>query len=219
MAVSRKATNSKTQKERAGKTLPISETEQKTLFQKYIAPHLEVIKLLAAKYTDKSQDVDENYNLALAQMYTYIHTYDPEKSLKTWIYIVTKRACFNQNEKRAKYASTQADLEFCSSDALHQHGSSNIIDACCGTLADNLSDEVYNALMRIDPCRLSPFLLFAQGMKIREITQAEWRAGHLKRKSEDIVKSRIYWAKKELQLILKQHGISEASYTSAFSNK
>ncbi len=115
--------------------------------------------------------------------------------------------------------SIQTDLEFCSTDVLHQHGTANMIDAGFGALADNISDIVYEALMQISPCKLSPFLLYAQGMGVREITQIEWKAGHLEKKSEDVVKSRIYWAKKQLQYTLKQYGISEASYTSAFSNQ
>lgn len=171
------------------------------------------------RYTDKYQDVEDNYNYVLAQMYSYIHTYDPNMSLDTWLHIVTKRACFNQNEKRAQYMSIMTDLEYCSPDVLHQHGTANMVDAGFGTLADNLSDIMYEALMQIDPRKLSPFLLYAQGMGVREITQLEWKAGHLERRSEDMVKSRIYWAKKELQHILKQYGISEASYTSAFRNQ
>lgn len=171
------------------------------------------------KYTDKYQDVEDNYVSVLSQMYSYIYSYDPSKSLDTWIHIVTKRACFNLNKKRAQYMSMQTDLEFCTSDVLHQHGTANLIDAGFGSLADNLSDVVYDALMQIDPCKLSPFLLYAQGLGVREITLMEWKAGHLEKKSEDVIKSRIYWAKKQLQYILKEYGISEASYTSAFRNQ
>lgn len=221
MVSSRKTTTSNTQKKgrKRGGASPISETEQKALFQKYIAPNLTSIKSLTVRYTDKYQDVEDNYNYVLAQMYSYIYSYDPSKSLETWIHIVTKRACFNQNDRRTQYLSIQTDLEFCSSDVLHQHGTANMVDASFGSLADNLSDDVYAALMQIDPCKLSPFLLYAQGLGIREITKMEWKAGHLEKKSEDVIKSRIYWAKKQLQYILKQYGISEASYTSALRNQ
>lgn len=222
MADSRKktsASNTSKVSRRRGRASPISEQEQKALFQKYIVPNLTSIKSLTVKYTDKYQDVEDNYNYVLAQMYSYIYSYDPSKSLDTWIHIVTKRACFNQNNKRTQYMSIQTDLEFCSTDVLHQHGTANMIDAGFGALVDNISDIVYEALMQISPCKLSPFLLYAQGMGVREITQIEWKAGHLEKKSEDVVKSRIYWAKKQLQYILKQYGISEASYTSAFSNQ
>lgn len=221
MVSSRKTTTPSTQKKgrKRGGASPISETEQKALFQKYIVPNFMSIKSLTVRYTDKYQDVDDNYNYVLAQMYSYIYSYDPNKSLDTWIHIVTKRACFNQNTKRAQYSSTQTDLEFCTSDVLHQHGTANLIDAGFGTLADNVSDVVYDALMQLDPFKLSPFLLYAQGLGIRDITQMEWRAGHLEKKSEDVIKSRIYWAKKQLQYILKQNGISQTSYTSAFRNQ
>lgn len=202
-----------------GGAAPITEREQKALFQELVVPHLTSIKSLTVRYTDRYQDVEDNFNYVLAQMYSYIYTYDPKKSLDTWLHIVTKRACFNQNDKRAQYLSMVTDLEYCTPDVLHQHGTANMIDASFGTLADNLSDVMYEALMQIDPCKLSPFLLYAQGMGVREITQLEWKAGHLERKSEDMVKSRIYWAKKQLQYILKQYGISEASYTSAFRNQ
>lgn len=222
MASPRKTTAAPVQEKKGRKrvgTSPVSEQEQKALFQEYVAPHLTSIKSLTVRYTDKYQDVEDNYNYVLAQMYSYIHTYDPKMSLDTWLHIVTKRACFNQNEKRAQYMSIMTDLEYCSPDVLHQHGTANMVDAGFGTLADNLSDIMYEALMQIDPRKLSPFLLYAQGMGVREITQLEWKAGHLERRSEDMVKSRIYWAKKELQHILKQYGISEASYTSAFRNQ
>lgn len=221
MVSSRKTTSSSSPKKgrKRGGASPISETEQKALFQKYIAPNLTSIKSLAARYTDKYQDVEDNYYYALTQLYSYIYSYDPSKPLDTWIHISVKRACFNQNRKRAQIASVQTDLEFCTSDVLHQHGTSNVVDAGFGSLIDNLSDTVYDALMKIDPCKLSPFLLYAQGMGVREITKAEWKAGHLEKKSEEVIKSRIYWAKKQLQYILKQNGISEASYTSALRNQ
>lgn len=115
--------------------------------------------------------------------------------------------------------SFQTDIDMCSNEALEQHGTANMIEAEYGSLADNLSDKVYQAMMRIDPYKLSPFLLYAQGLGIREIAKAEWKAGHLEKKSEDLVKSRIYWAKKQLQYYLKEYGITEASYTSAFRNQ
>ena len=52
------------------------------------------------------------------------------------------------------------------------------------------------------------FLLFVQGHGIREITSIEYKMGHLERRSEDMVKSRIFWAQKELQYILRQYGIT-----------
>ena len=212
--------NTDTQKKRKGwNGKSINEAEKRALFKKFVEPHLAVIKSLVVKYTDKYQDVEDNNIYVLSQLYMYIHTYDTTKDLKTWIHIVTKRACFNQNKKRSQYLSIQTDIEMCSNDALHQHGTANMAEADFGSLADNLSDKVYGAMMKIDPYKLSPFLLYAQGLKIREIAKIEWKAGHVDKKSEDLVKSRIYWAKKQLQYYLKEYGVTEASYTSAFRNQ
>lgn len=197
----------------------MSDAEKRVMFARYIEPHLTSIKSLAVRYTDRLQDADENYNYTLTQMYSYIHTYDPKKPLHTWLHIVTKRACFNQNKKRAAYQAGQTDIELCSNEALHQHGTANMVDAVFGTLADNLSDKIYDAIIHIDPYKLSPFLLYAQGMGIREIVKIEWEAGHIDRRNEELIKSRIYWARKQLQQILKEHGIKESSYTSDFRNK
>ena len=220
MVSSRKTNSPDTGKKKTRrKAAQISDAERQLLFDKYIVPHLTSIKSLTVKYTDRYQDIEDNYNYVLSQMFIYIHSYDAKRSLDTWIHIVTKRACYNQNIRRSQLSSMLTDLEYCSPDVLHQNGTANVIDASFGALADNLSDEIYDALMQIDSKKLSPFLAYAQGIGVREITQMEYNAGHLERKSEDIVKSRIYWAKKQLQYILKQYGISEASYTSAFRNQ
>lgn len=180
------------------------------MFKLYVEPNFQSIKALAVKYTDKYQDVEDNYNYVLAQMYNYIYSYNPEQPLNTWLHIVTKRACFNQNKKRAKHNSMQADMTMCSSEALHQHGTSNVVDASFGTLIDNVSDVTYNALLSIHPNKLSPFLRYVQGLSVREITKLEYEDGHLEKKTEELVKSRIYWARLELQEALRKHGIRQS---------
>lgn len=193
--------------------------EKERLFNQYIVPNFSSIKSLTRRYTDNYQDVDENYNYCLAQMFNYIGSYDPKMKLDTWIHICTKRACFNQNKKRAEESSHYTDVEMCTQDELYQHGTSMMVDAGFGTLADNLSDKMYLALMKIPPHRLSPFLLFVQGHGIREITSMEYKMGHLERKSEDLVKSRIYWARKELKYILQQNGITRKNHKGAFHDR
>lgn len=186
----------------------ISAKEKERLFNLYIRSKFTSIKSLTCKYTDRRQDVDDNYNYCLAQLFNYIGSYNPAQKLDTWIHICVKRACFHQNKKRAEESSHWTDIEMCSAEDLYQHGNSLLTDASFGTLVDNISDEVYAALMQIPPQRLSPFMMAVQGHKIREITDAEWKLGHLEKRSEDIVKSRIHWAKKQLRYILQQYGIT-----------
>lgn len=186
----------------------LSAKEKERLFNKYIVPNLGEIKRLTKYYTDNYQDVEDNYNICLGQLYNYIGSYNPSQKLSTWFGISVKRACFLQNKKRAEDASHWTDIEMCTREDIYQHGTNMIAEADYGNLIDNISDQVYAALMKIPPQRLSPFMMYVQGHKIREITAAEWKLGHLEKRSEDIVKSRIYWARRELQYILRQHGIT-----------
>lgn len=185
--------------------------ERDRLFKMYVEPHLTNIKALSVKYTDKYQDAEDNYMFALQQLYSYIFTYDPSKPLNTWLHIVVKRACYHRNKKRAQINSTHTEIAGCSREAIYQHGTANIVDAGFGNLADNLSDEVYNALLSLEPRKLSAFLLYAQGLNIREITRIEYAKGHLDQKLESLIKSRIYWAKVQLRYELKKYGVTEAS--------
>lgn len=203
------ASSSKTpsKKPRAfAKCKQLSSAEKEKLFDLYIRPNLASIKSLTKRYTDDYHDVEENYNHCLAQLFNYIGSYNAEQKLDTWIHICVKRACFRENLRRKEEDSHWTDIEMCSQDDLYQNGSSMITEASFGTLIDNVSDVVYKALMQIPPQRLSPFLQYAQGYGIRDITAAEWKLGHLERRSEDVVKSRIYWAQHHLQFILRKYG-------------
>lgn len=187
-------------------------SEKKILFDKYIMPNLASIKSLTRQYTNLYQDVEENYSYCLAQLYNYIGTYNPEQKLDTWIHIVVKRACFYQNKRRCEEASHWTDIEMCSMDDLYGPGTTIVTHAHFGTLLENLSDNVLSALMQISPLRLSPFMKQVQGHRIREITAMEWEMGHLEKRSEDVVKSRIYWAKRELRYILRKNGVTRQNY-------
>ncbi len=186
----------------------LSPKEKERLFNLYVVPNLKEIKRLTKYYTGNYQDVEDNYNYCLAQLFNYIGSYNPEQKLMTWIGITVKRACFHENKKRYEESQHWTDIEMCSMEDIYQHGTSMVAEAEFGNLIDNISDQMLAALMKIPPQRLSPFMMYVQGHRIREITAAEWKLGHLEKRSEDIVKSRIYWAKRELQYILRQYGIT-----------
>lgn len=57
----------------------LSPKEKERLFNKYVMPNLKDIKSLTKHYTDNYQDVDDNYNYCLAQLYNYIGSYNPAK--------------------------------------------------------------------------------------------------------------------------------------------
>lgn len=184
------------------------------LFNKYVKPKMRDVYTLSLRYTNRYQDVDSNYNLCLAQLWNYIGSYNPDRSIDTWIHIVTKRACFNQNKKQQEELSHLTEVEMVSMHDLHQHGTSNMVDAVFGGVLENISEPMYKALMQIPPYRLSAFLLYVQGYGVRDITKMEYKAGHIDTCSECKVKSRIYWTQKQLKLILKKYGITRNNYTS-----
>lgn len=184
------------------------------LFNKYVKPKERDVYTLSQRYTNKYQDVESNYNLCLAQLWNYIGSYNTSKSIDTWIHIVVKRACFNQNNKQQKEQSYLTDIQMVSMHDLHQHGMSNIVDASFGSVLENVSEPMYKALMAIPPYRLSAFMLYVQGYGIRDIAKMEYKAGHIETCSEDKVKSRIYWTQKQLKLILKKYGITRENYSS-----
>lgn len=191
-----------------GKKREISIKERNRLFNLYVKPNLSDVKNLTKYYTDHYQNFDDNHSYVLEQLWKGVHTYNPEMKLSTWIGIVVRNSCWHENKKRAEESPYWSDIEMCSADDIYQHGNSMMVELECGNLIENISDQMLAALMKIPPQRLSPFMMYAQGMGIREITAKEWELGHLEKRSEDIVKSRIYWAKKELQYFLRQYGIT-----------
>lgn len=197
----------------------LSPKEKERLFNMYIVPNLTDIKSLTKYYTANYQDVDDNYQHCLAQLYNYIGSYNPEQKLMTWLHIVVKRVCQHENKKRSEESQYWTDIEMCSMEDIYQHGTSMVSEVEFGNLIDNISDQMLEALMKIPPQRLSPFMMYVQGHRIREITAAEWKLGHLEKRSEDIVKSRIYWARRELQYILRQNGITRKNRKGATDDR
>lgn len=190
------------------KERPVLTREQREQrFNELIEPHYEFIRNLVVYYTDHPQNVDENYNTLLFDFYRYIHTYNGNKPLKTWIHSVVKNNIWSINKERAKESAKIADAEFNSIDKLKKSDNTINFDKGLLTLEDYISDEVYTALLSLQPLRLSAFILQIQGYSIEEITKIEYERGHLNKCSNDIIKNRIFWARKDLKEILISHGI------------
>lgn len=65
------------------------------LFYTYIYPNRSLVKYLCWKYSCPQQEKEDNYIEAPANFYKYINTYNPTKSIETWIHISTKRLIYN----------------------------------------------------------------------------------------------------------------------------
>lgn len=77
--------------------------ERTHLFEKLILPNINLVYNLSIRFTNNSQDVAENYNECLANLFRYVHTYNPEKSLANWIFICCKRLIYDLDQKRAAF--------------------------------------------------------------------------------------------------------------------
>lgn len=191
--------------EKGQKELKVISDSDKELFERYIVPHLEVIKNLVIHYTNNYQDVDDNYQYVLSEFAKSIGTYNPEKPLNTWIHICVRRGCERQNYKASQRSKRRTGLTL-EAVTVAGKGPSVLDEYSAFSLMDSLSDELYNALMQIPPHKLSPFLLQAQGLKIEEITKIEVERGHLSKYSEYTIKGRIFWTKKTLKGIMSKYG-------------
>ena len=78
-----------------------SAARRTVLFEKYVIPHRNLVYKLCIKYTANPEDIDDNYVEVLTNFFKYIETYDPTKSIQTWLHIVTKRYIIDADSKRS----------------------------------------------------------------------------------------------------------------------
>ncbi len=180
------------------------------LFEEIVLPKYDYVLSIVRKYTDRSENVDENFAIVLTELYKYIQSYDPSKKLDTWLHICAKRTCQEQNFKRYKQESKFSDNDPFSSQVAREHimqpGVFSTRD-----MSDCLPDEMVCAMRMIQPHKLSAFILQVQGFTIKEIAEIEYMRGHLDKKNEGKVKSRIFQARKELKELLNRDGTSKSS--------
>jgi len=180
------------------------------LFEQYVLPKYDYVLSIVKKYTDRSENVDENFAIVLTELYKYIQSYNPEKKLDTWLHICAKRTCQELNFKRYKQDSKFSDNDPFSSQVAREHimqtGAFSTRD-----MSDCLPDEMVCAMRMIQPHKLSAFILQVQGYTIKEIAEIEFMRGHLDKKNEGKVKSRIFQARKELKELLNRDGTSKSS--------
>ena len=142
-------------------------------------------------------------------MYRYIYTYNPKRSLKTWIHIVTKRCCYNQNKFLAKHNALLDGMQFRADGELPFGGETYEMHSV--SLADNLSDKVYRAMINVPAEYLSSFLLYLDGYSPKEIAEIEFEKKLIPRYSEDLIKKKLTLCKKLLREELEKNGITRES--------
>lgn len=172
------------------------------LFNKYITPNLKDIRSLVGYYASSHALKDDLYSLVLEDFYRYIHTYDPEKKLDTWIHICVKRKVFAEEARYRKRHAFRCDY------LLDENIDNAIGDDECILASDplnpeyyknSLGDDIYHALYELDEKLRVPLLLLCNGYSIKEITEHEYEHGRVSWLSHSAIKTRISLAKKKVQ--------------------
>lgn len=188
---------------------PVNETSvarRTALFDQYVVPHKNLIYKLCIKYTANQSDIDDNYVEVLANFFKYIETYDPMKSIQTWLHIVTKRYIVDADSKRNQMKRSE---DFDVSDICNTILDETEVSANCMSL-DNYrqfyNDDVLEALDSLKPIYREALLLQQAGYKLHEIMEITFGNGSLKTKNIETVKSRLFLAKQQMRDLITRDG-------------
>lgn len=180
------------------------------LFDIYIKPNINLVYSLCIRYSSDPSYVQDNYVEVLANFYKYIDTYNPERSISTWIHIVTKRYVINADSDRINRRSDDVDIVDMSESALDED---EVSSNCMGmeNYRQLYGDEVLNALDSIKPIYRDALLLQQAGYKLNEIVDICFENGTLKTKNIETVKSRLFLAKQQMRKLIDRDGEKRAA--------
>ena len=173
--------------------------KKRELFDKYVMPNYDFIKKLCVRYTSSKQDVDENFNEVLLNLYMYIDTYDEGRDLKNWLHIVTKRYVFDVNKKRMKYGNSLQDIE-----TVYGSGA-DCDDRPCECL-DGYRDGLHVALDMMPKIHRKAFEMQMSGYSLKEIAKILNESGELESRNINTVKTRVFNARKFLREHIDREG-------------
>lgn len=176
------------------------------LFNKYVLPHKNLVYKLCIQYSYSPSDIEDNYNEVLVNFFKYIETYDPARSIQTWLHIVTKRFIGDMNIRNSAFQrSDDVDVSEISNTVSEEEGmSSNCMSADNYHLMYN--DDVLDALKLLKPIYREALLLQQAGYKLNEIMEISYRNGNLKTKNIETVKSRLFLAKQQMRKYITRDG-------------
>lgn len=183
---------------------------RRALFDQYVTPYTRMIYKLCLRYTFNPDYVDDNYVEVLANMYKYIETYDPERSIHTWLHIVTKRCVFDLDQRKKRHQDMLNDdndiKTFSSSDILfdEEEVSSNVMGI--DNYRELYNDDILAALDQLKPQYRRALLYQQAGYKLKEIAEIEYKNGALESRNIETVKSRLFLARQQLQQLLTRDG-------------
>lgn len=211
---------SKTSEEYLDRELdPEVAARRNTLFNKYIPPYFRLIRYLVKRYSVSPDDWDENYSLALTNLFRGIETYNPEVDIRTWIHICTKRYIFEQ-EKRKQRINSHLNHDQDVGDVVNLGVASSDPEWVSASVMNEFnyrefySDEVLEAIDSLDPMHKEALILQEAGYTLKEIAAIEHRKGRLESCNINTIKSRLFLARRILMNKLNRNGTRKSSQES-----
>lgn len=189
---------------------PAVAARRNELFQKYVTPYYNMIYKLCIKYSYSSHTVEENYTEVLVNFFRRIETYNPERPIRTWIHICTKRQVFALERKRQNKNIPTCDdngIETFGDESMsydHDHASGNVMGI--DNYRELYNDDILAVLDELKPIHRNAILLQEAGYSLKEIAEIEYRNGTLKSKNIETVKSRLFLARQFLKKHLTRDG-------------
>lgn len=181
------------------------------LFQQYVVPYFNMVYKLTMEYSWDLSHVEENYNEVLINFYRGIETYDPNRPIRTWLHIVTKRCVLELERKRHRYEkSKDCDREIESYEEVlpaPDKPSANLMDVT--NYRDFYNDDILWVLDKMKPIHRDALMLQEAGYSLKEIADIEYEKGALKSHNIETVKSRLYLARQFMKKYLTRDGKRE----------
>ncbi len=207
-------------KERDRELDPEVARKRNELFAKYVTPYYNMIYKLVMNYTFNPADIEENYNEVLINFFRRVDTYNPERSIRTWLHIVTKRMVMELERRRKRHNNKNYDksieaYEDCGDeDVLRPHifsavtAKEKVSSNCMGlkNYRQFYNDDILELLDSMKPIHRDAILLQEAGYSLKEIADIEYKKGTLKSHNIETVKSRLFLARQYLKKNLTRDG-------------
>lgn len=179
--------------------LPKNDKMTKIDFNEKFYAHTSSLNAFAYNLTKNGEDANDLYQETAIRAFKNIEKFKPGTNLKAWLFTIMKNIFINNYRKKMKrntLIDTTDNMYFINS------GSSIVENKADGNMA---MEELSSIIESIDVTLSQPFLLHYQGFKYQEIAdQLQLPLG--------TVKSRIFFARKELQQkILSSYGDYETA--------
>lgn len=172
------------------------------LYNTYISSNERLVKYLCWRYSCCKQEFEDNYIEALTNLYKYIKTYDPKRSIQTWIHISTKRLIHDLNCKYQKFQrKDNQDMDEIT-ESYPTSGHSSEKEVSIENYRSFYNDKILKALDQLNLKLKEAFLLHITGYSLKEIVEITYKNGSLKNPNIETIKSRIHLARKQLKILL-----------------